>query len=363
MKKTLFLVLILMISLSNTAQEYRKYWKEGKLTLNDFQANENKRHSSYLAYTLTYQTDKRVIDNIVYNGLFSDAYIDKSLSFIQSDLKGESYLKYNQVLFNLIELSKRKLQQRLLELDNIFEANSLLMDSKNHLERRILNFQEIGNYGGIKSITKKWLQLTEEELKTTNTFPLNYKKSNWTYGMYGGLDFGIYGDTYKEIFNNTLALAMGFEFSYKNTFLLLNMSLTNSKLNKTLQHNSFTIPKGKKSTITMFNAAFGHPVYETKKLKIMPFAGYGLTSFEEVSKDKNKGSTVKGTSFFGFNIDFKNRKKVNFSPTILNIREEGNSFVRARVFISNSNFNPNLKGYSINIGIAYGFEARLLSKK
>ena len=95
----------------------------------------------------------------------------------------------------------------------------------------------------------------------------------------------------------------------------------------------------------------------------MPFLGYGMTIFGEVGTDKNKEETTKGTSMFGVNFDFKNKKTVNFTPSMFNIREEGNSYFRARIFISNSNFNPNLKGYILNIGLAYGIEGRFLSKK
>lgn len=56
-------------------------------------------------------------------------------------------------------------------------------------------------------------------------------------------------------------------------------------------------------------------------------------------------------------------KIVNFMPTIFGLREVGNSYIRTRIFMTNAKFKPNLKGYSINIGIAYGIEGHFLSKK
>ena len=364
MKKSLLIIAAFLITLTSFSQEYRKYWSEGKLEWSDFQGKHTKKHATYLSYLLTYQTDKKIIDNVLYEGVFSDAYIDKSLSFVHPNLKDDFYLNYNQVIFNLIELSKRKLQKRFFELDNVFESNSLLLDSKNQLERRIFDFQQASNYGIQKDVTNRWLVSTTKELATTNNFMIpDYKRSNWTYGLYGGVDFGIYGGNYKEYFNNTLALTFGFEFSYKKIYLLLNMAITNSKLNKDLVDTDLFLAKGEKTLMGNFNAAIGYPVYETKKMKFTPFVGYGISSFGEVGDNKNKNETTAGTSVFGLNVDFKNRKRVNFTPSLFNIREEGNSFIRARVFVSNSSFNPNLKGYSINIGVAYGFEARLLSKK
>ncbi len=364
MRKFFILLAFMLFSFTVEGQDYRKYWADGKLTWEDFQGQYTQRRMTNLAYMLTYQTNEKLIDNVLYQGLFSEAYINKALSFVHPNLQDANSLAYNQVIFNLLEISKRKLQKRLFNLETIFEAQTLLMDVQSELEKQILDFQEASFDGLQNKITNQWKARTEKELLDTRSFfKPDYKKSNWTYGLYAGLDYGMYGDTYKDIFNNTLALAMGFEFSYKNLFLSLNMSLTNSKLNRDIQHNAFLIPEGDKSTISLLNTSLGYPLYETNKFRILPFVGYGITAFGEVADEGDKDEITKGTTFFGLNFDFKNRKRVNFTPTIFNIREEGNTYIRARIFISNSNFNPTLKGYGIHIGIAYGLEARLLSKK
>ena len=47
---------------------------------------DTEKHTAYLSYLLTYQTDQKIIDGVLYNGIFSDAYIDKSLSFVHPNL-------------------------------------------------------------------------------------------------------------------------------------------------------------------------------------------------------------------------------------------------------------------------------------
>lgn len=364
MKKYLLIIITILFSLNTKAQEYRKYWSESNLEWSDFQAKPTKQFTSHLAYVLLYQTDKKIIDNVLYEGVFSDAYIDKSLSFVHNNLKDKHHLNYNQVIFNLVEIYKRKLQKRIFALENIYSIKSLFSDIKHQLDRNILDFQEEGNYGIDKDVTAKWLSQTNLDLLKTTAFELpNFRKSNWTYGLNGGVDYSFYGDEFKEILNNTIALTFGFEFSYKRLFMGFNMALTNSKLNEDIVHNAFLNEKGNKSTIANLNFTLGYPVYETDKFRVLPFVGYGMLALGEVNKEQNKDEITNGASFLGVNFDFKNRKKVNFTPSILNIREEGNSYIRAKIFMSNSNFNPNLKGYSINIGIAYGIEGRFLSVK
>ncbi|SDR66446.1 hypothetical protein SAMN05216503_0163 [Polaribacter sp. KT25b] len=363
-KYFVFIILLALTFTINSQEEYRKYWKDGKLTWDDFQAQPTQNNPTYLAYVLMYQTDKKVIDDVTYYGVFSDAYIDKSLSFVHHNLKDEHHLDYNQVIFNLVEIHKRKLQKRIYTSNNIYEVNPLFSDSKSQLEREVYNFQQEGNYGIQQDVTAQWLLKTSEELATSPSFIIpDFRKSNWTYGLYGGVDFGFYGDTYNEVFNNTIAMSLGFEFSYKKVFMGLNMNFTNSKLNTDLIDDSFLITEGERSTIGLLNGYVGYPVYETKKFRIMPFAGYGLTFLSEAGNEDNKQETSAATSVFGVNFDLKNKKKVNFTPSLFDIREEGNSYFRARIFMSNSNFNPNLKGYSFNIGLYYGIEGRLLSKK
>lgn len=364
MRKFFILFAFMLLSFIVEGQDYRKYWADGKLTWEDFQGQYTQRRMTNLAYLLTYQTNEKLIENVLYQGLFSEAYINKALSFVHPNLQDANYLAYNQVIFNLLEISKRKLQKRLFNLATIFEAQTLFMDIQSELEKQIFDFQQASFDGLQNEVTKQWQATTEKELLETRSFFIpDYKKSNWTYGIYGGMDYGVYGDAYKDIFNSTLALAMGFEFSYKKLFLALNMSLTNSTLNKDLQDNTFLIPEGDKSTISLLNVSLGYPLYETNKFRILPFAGYGITALGEVVEEGDKDEITQGTTFFGLNFDFKNRKRVNFTPSIFNIREEGNTYIRARIFISNSNFNPTLKGYGVHIGIAYGLEGRLLSKK
>jgi len=364
MKRAAMLSILLTISLQIAGQEYRKYWSDGALTWNDFQAKPTKNSASYLAYVILYQTDKKTIDNVVYEGVFSDAYVDTSLSFIHPNLRDAYQLKYHQVIFNLVELYKRKLQTSIYSLNSVFEINSPFSALRNQLDRKILDFQETGNYGIQKNVTDRWLSETTEKLQVSRSVEIpDFRQSNWTYGLYGGLDFGLYGGKYKETFNTTIAVALGFEFSFKNIFMDLHMNFTNSKLNSDLIDNALTLSEGKKTTIGMLNMSFGYPVYETQKIRILPFAGYGITFLSEAGQQENKTEISTGTSVFGLNFDFKNKKIVNFMPTIFGLREAGNSYIRTRIFMTNSKFNPNLKGYSINIGIAYGIEGHFLSKK
>lgn len=359
----IFLFLILTVN-NLVAQEYRKYWKDGELTWDDFQAKPTKNSTINLAYVLMYKTDKKEFENIQYYGVFADAYMDKSLSFVHNNIRDYYQLKYNQVIFNLVEIYRRKLQQRIFKIDNNFEISSLLQDVKSQLSRKVQDFQDEGNYGIQREVTDEWLSATYEDLEKSKPFEIpDFRKSNWTYGMFGGIDFGMYNGDFDPLFNNTLAMVLGFEFSYKKIFMGLNMSFTNSKLNGNLMDGSLNIPQGEKATIGLLNTYFGYPIIDSKKIRVMPFAGYGVHFIGEVGDVGDREEIATGTSVFGLNIDFKNKKSVGFTPTLFGLKEEGFTYFRARIFLNNSNFNSNLKGTSLNIGLSFGLEGRSISHK
>ncbi len=367
MKKIVYLIAVLFTSSIGFSQEYRKYWKEGALTWEDFQGSPTEHYLNHLSYALTYNSDSKIINGVKYSGVFSNAYIDKGLSFVHSNLRDDWNLQYHQVVFNLIELNKRRLQRRFFEIASNDRYNNLLGDSKRQLERKIFDFQEASKKGINKDVTKEWLTKTEKDLDATKNYEIpDYKRSSWTYGGYLGLEYCMYGQEYKEFFNTTIGLALGFEFSYKKIYFASNISLTTSTLKKDIYHHDTHIEE--KATIGLMNASLGYPLYENDNLRLIPFIGYGVTFLNEPRSDDRPKSADKkgiasGATFLGLNFDRKRRKQVNFRQSFLDIREEGFHFIRGRVFLSHSNFNSNLKGYTINIGLSYGIEGRLLSRK
>jgi len=352
MKKGILLV-ILLFSFQLSSQEYRKYWKDGKLSWNDFQNTKKTSRSTKLQYIMSYQYDKKDINNINYIGLFANAYMDKTLSYAHDDLKNQHYLDYNQVVFNLIEKYRRILQQELFQLKNSYDANQILEDIQRHLTQEVDVFKDESNLGEHDNIIKKWLQKTNKELAIKPTIP-KFNYSNWGFGIYFGLDFGMHTQQYKQLLNNTVGLTFGLETSYKKVTLSFNGSITNSKL-KRVFNDDFNAPIGDKVTLALLNVTLGYPIYDTKKTRVTPFIGYGLTEFAEIKKDNKKSAVATGLHF-GINTDLKLKKTIEFTPDVFNLKGVSYFYVRTHLSVAKSNFNLNAKGYFINFGIAVGID-------
>jgi hypothetical protein len=100
------------------AQENQKNWRDGKLSWLDFSEKETNQGVSELKYFLGYKADKLKFGDTTVFRIKAEAYMDKKLSWINPAFKEEQYLRFNQVIFDIIEIHRRRLQ---VELD---KANS-----------------------------------------------------------------------------------------------------------------------------------------------------------------------------------------------------------------------------------------------
>jgi hypothetical protein len=106
-------IIILLFGLFSTcelsAQYYKKEWLDGKLTWEDFTERTGGQNISELSYFLGYNTGKQkqgdtvIVRNVAYS------YMDRNLSWINPAYKTEQQLRYNQIIFDIVETYKRKL--------------------------------------------------------------------------------------------------------------------------------------------------------------------------------------------------------------------------------------------------------------
>ena len=117
MKKTLIVILVeLVFTFGLIAQEYRKEWADGKLTWEDFKEREGGQRISELKYYLGYNSGKQKYGNTIISRNIALGYMDSNLSWINPKHKTEQHLRYNQVVFDIVEVHRRRLQ---IELDRI----------------------------------------------------------------------------------------------------------------------------------------------------------------------------------------------------------------------------------------------------
>jgi len=336
------------------AQDYKKDWAEGKLTWHDFSEIKSNQGISELKYFLGYNTDKlRFGDTTVLRNV-AKCYMDKRLSWINPDFKTEQYLRYNQVIFNIVEIYRRRLQYELDRIHSFYEIDGKFTYIYNSCNTEIDKFHNESNGGQNLNSIVFWEQKTARELEFNLDMKIpEFENRNFGYALHAGFGSGFFTGSLGDHFAPTFNFIFGFDFTYKNSILYLNGTLAGDKVkNDYISDNNWY--KGQHSNVAIIDVSYGYAVFDNAKIKVSPFAGLGITEFTGENKDDNENGLriVDYNVILGLNIDYKLRTRLNLVPnSYLGVKEKVETSIRTKFYITRANYFEDLKGYSINLTI------------
>ncbi len=364
-KASLFTFLLVMLFINISAQEADiKHWHEGKLTWSDFKGEKGiPLFDGELKYFLSYATEKQVFNDTSVYRICAQAYINRDLSWSKTFKKTDQNLAYFQVVFDIVELQRRKLQNNLDRMDGRNAENELRTALYN-CEKTLSDFKKESQQGADTIAMQEWQKVIQTELGNTkgNSIPA-FTKRNFGYGMYAGFGKGFNTGTLKDNFPSTFNFIYGFDLAYKNVTLFLCATLGSSKANRSY-NGEIIIPKDERAGVAIVDVSFGYPVVNNAKFKLMPFAGLGILEYSEKPEpDKtNYNSMVAPGFLFGLNTDYKISKTLYFIPrTFLQTREYTEFSVRARLYVAHANLSPDMKGFSINLTLGVNMSGNIIS--
>lgn len=349
MNKSIFFTIIsLFIIVGVYGQDFRKEWTDGKLTWNDFQEKEESTGVSELKYFIGYNTGKQKFSDTTFIGMKTYCYVDNNLSWVNKYYKNDQYLKYNQVIFNLVELYRRKLQYELNRVNSTYEAEIRYHQYYNDLNYMVVKFQKETNGGQKQEIIAQWGLIINTELKNHENIKIpKFNKRNFGYALHAGLGSGIFTGTLGQHFGQTFNFIFGFDFAYKKSILYLNGTLAGGKVIKDyISAKSWY--EGQNANVAIIDASYGYAVVDKSKIKLSPFIGLGITELSGINKD-NKEDALRYVDYnfiFGLNADYKIRKRIKLLQ-----KEAVETSIRARLYITKANYFDDLNGYSINLTI------------
>lgn len=365
MKRKSIIVLIGIISFCDLIAQSNKEWIEGKLTWEDFTERAYRQEISELKYNFEYQTGRQkygdtvVVRNIVY------AYIDRKQSWINPEYKTEQYLKYNQVIFDIIEIYRRKLQKESDILGDMFYVEGefqILYDSCTYEIERF--YKESKGGSDLKSIIYWEWKVSDELVRHTNISIPEFENRSFGYGMHFGMGSGSFTGSIGKYFAQNVSFTYGFDFAYKKSILYLNGTLAGGKVIKSYM-SAENWYETQNVNLAILNISYGYAFLDNNKFKLAPFAGFGVTELSSRSIDNIR--LVDGNVVFGINADYKLRTKIKLIPDIpiaifASSKEKVETSIRARLCVSKANYTPDLNGYSINLTIGlcgFGNKIRL----
>lgn len=366
MKQVLLLVLIIAGNQS-FGQTSERLWETGKLTWDDFQGEPffSSSNASELNYQLSYSTTKKKVNDTTLLVFQTKNSIKPNLSWVKAAYKTEALLRYNQVLFNILELHRRRLQKTLHRIENIYMAEEKFRTLYEACNYEIRRFQEETNLGTDIAALESWENRMEKELEATpyELIPAITDR-RFGYGFNVGFGSGTFTRTLADHFTPTFNVVYGFDIAFKNTILFLNATLAGNKVTSTFTEDELIWPADIKTRVAILDISLGQTILDNAKHKLTPFMGFGILEFSAASggEDFEDHRIVDYGLIYGVNYNFKFRKAIRLTPPPFfgNFREKAEHNIRARIYATSGNFNE-LKGMSINLTLGYALFGKLIT--
>lgn len=367
MKKALF-IFSLFLTLQCLGQSNQRLWEDGKLSWDDFKGAPftSSAHATELNYQLSYATVKKRIGDTTLYAFQTKNYFNPNISWVKNSYKSEELLRYNQVLFDILEVHRRRLQSTLHRIDDLYLAEEKFRTQYQNCNDEIKRFQEDTKSGTDTSALEYWKQRIAQEL-SDNPLELVPKLTdrNFGCGINVGLGTGVLTGTVSDFFTPTFNFMFGFDFAYKNTILFLNATLAGNSVKREYTEDGLLWPENLKTGVAIIDVSIGQILLDNAKHKITPFVGLGILEFtaaEREGEEYEEHRIVDYGLIYGVNYDFKIRNKIKLvaPPGGSHLRERSEKNLRIRLYATSAKFE-NMKGTSINMTVGYALFGRIIS--
>jgi hypothetical protein len=324
-------ILCAFVANSMLAQIGYKKWSPSPLSWNDFAAQPDLTQSraSSFAYLIGYKREQTVTHDtiIVYNKVYG--VMNTLESWVKTEAKNNELLTYNQILFDLIEISVRKIQlemnkERYPDLSetptpqrgirfsmtkHIFEINVA------KAKQRIQTFEQETQYGTNTTVVALWAKQIQDELKVQPIVlaPNDLKSKKNRFGLFLGGGIGTMQgnlNAYFEPWMPTFGYGMDWGFGRYQFTVEVARNASNNYLIQPLYHNGVSYLQGLKLNYIWGQVTAGYALIDRKFWRIAPYAGLGIVSISQISTPENRAIKDTYGVIGGLSADYKFRKKI-----------------------------------------------------
>ncbi|MCQ2110202.1 MAG: hypothetical protein MJY79_01755 [Bacteroidaceae bacterium] len=326
------------------------YYDQGPLTLDKFQARrevEDMKVKSELYWNIEKNPYKFRTGNTVFPAYNTKANMDMKRSWYTRGLNDEWMLRYNQMLFDMVEYNRRLLQNDLDAGET--DASTLLGYYTSELvstEENILYETNMGtDTTVIVALEKKYRKLLEETPATHNPAVPEFRKGNWGWGFFFLFGFERYSGDATDIVDYTFSpLGIRWDISYKKLVCDIEFSISaGRKPNLTLGYDrviydsqrNWNWTNDRKIQQESVDVKFGYNAFENERFMLVPNVGIGYSCFGQETDEQNRGGTYISSYLNGSRVQagvsarYKIRKWINsFDYSDLELLFEG-AFIRS----------------------------------
>jgi hypothetical protein len=278
----LFLLLSLSICNSGHAQVVR-HWDEGPLQWSDFAAKPLPDSSS--DYSFFPEIYYRVYnEQLLFNPIVETSiYLNRNTSWIRDAYKNQETLLFFQTYYDLSELYRRLLDQRLKSIsfhgiglgysDYYHKLERIFEQTQDEYAHELTRYFQETKVGLETERIIGWNNEIENRLDTVN-IPVAVPKDH-IFGMELLMGPSVSYSDMKDVFRDGFNFDLSFYYMYKRLYLLAGLEFIVNDLKRDEYLNQ-DIPKGTAMNLTYFNAEAGFKFLDNAHFQVTPFTGFYL---------------------------------------------------------------------------------------
>jgi hypothetical protein len=323
MKRTIYFVVLylLLIPGVSKAQFSERYYEEGPLSWDEFKKVDTSQitGASFFTYYMDFYYAKEKRNDTTFYFFKGENFTDRNSMAVVEDFIDSTFLNYHQLLFDISELARRRMQHSFIGTTQyVINANTLLDQAYDEAEENILKMNEDTRYGINIERLQHWKDSIQFllEAKGNQYFP-KYSLSNSSFGAHVGIGFSAFNSNMKDYFNSPTFLNLGFNYQQKKWFTGLALTFGSTTSNQQLvgKDNLLWL---KDSDVRHYQvmANVGY-LFSSKRFQWIPYTGLGLSGYQFYSFNEFAETVTEGNSRFvpqiGFYLDFVIANKASFN--------------------------------------------------
>ena len=294
MKRLVAILLLSVLALSVSAQPDVRFWTQGPLTWDDFTimpASSGQR--SYLQYGIGFNPVRDTLDGVRCCYYRAESWMHPSSSWVTENHRDSNTLRYNQIIFDMLEVERRKLQLSINANPSEIAYSEMLRAASTSFSSRIDGFSLLSQDGADTAVLSAFeRQVAAELAQYPADYHPRYTARPFGYGIYIGI--GVTGSTGSmgKAFSPGMGLNLGFDFSYNRHLVILDATLGLCKTRQTFSladpdGTMTTFPEGKLGGLLTVNLGYGYTLVDNLRWQLTPLVALGIRMYSYSDQNTN----------------------------------------------------------------------------
>lgn len=296
MKSTHILPLLLLACTIATAQENRRFWSDGPLTWSDFRTTMSPDGThSHIRWELGYEINKGIVadDGIPCDQYKAVAWMDLSQSWVDANQRTDLVLRFNRLVFDLLEVERRQLARTLASCSHSACLTATLNAATASLDNTLRSLHAATAGGTDESALVAWEQHTRRRLDTlTDDAAPHFELQPLSLALTLGIALRMPTSALADIYSDGLGMQFGIELGWRRHIFTSEALVAGTHLREPMwfQDNEGIVHQLEESDpASAATGAFtyGFRVLETRRQSLTPMLGWSwstLTLFDGTAR-------------------------------------------------------------------------------